>query len=54
MIAPWLDAINKSFVRLILELRVQASFCLPRQIFNFPSNLWIRLDETAKEFTLIA
>ena len=27
------------YPRLILELRVRASFCLPQQIFNFLSNL---------------
>ena len=42
------------YLRLILELRVRACSCLPRQIFNFSSNLWICFNETVKEFTSIA
>ena len=42
------------YPRLILELHVIASFCLPQQLFNFPLNIWTGFYETVKEFTSIA
>ena len=36
------------------ERWVLASSCLPKQIFNFSSNLLTHFEKTAKEFALVA